>query len=96
MATTKKPMGENTRKVLAFLQNAGVGVKFTNKQVQTELGFDKSGYVTGAVTSLVNKKLVERIQEVTTDENGKEITVKYFALTDAGSTFDPDAQTEEE
>lgn len=96
MATAKKPMGENTRKVLAYLQNAGVGVKFTNKQVQTELGFDKSGYVTGAVTSLVNKKCVERINETTTDENGKEVTIKYFALTDFGVSFDPDAQAEEE
>ena len=95
MATTKKSvMGESARKVLAYLKAAGVGVPFTAKKVQEDLGFEKPGNVTGSVTSLVNKKLVERINETTTDENGKEVVKKQFALTEAGMNFDPDAEVE--
>lgn len=96
MATKKKPMSENARKVLDYLKAAGPGVRFTTKQVQEALGFEKSGCVTGSVTGLVNKKLAERFVETVTDEKGKEIEIKYFALTDAGMSYDPDAALAEE
>ena len=92
----KKPMTENARKVLEFLQSAGPGVKFTAKQVQTELGFEKVGSVTGTVTGLVNKKLADHFEETYTDENGKEKVIKYFALNDAGMAYDPEAAAAEE
>lgn len=93
----KKPMSENARKVLAFLQAAGPGVKFTANQVKDALGFEKVGAVTGTVTGLVNKKYAERFSEVVEDaETGKEKEIKYFALTPAGAEFDPDATTDED
>lgn len=86
--TTKKPMGENTKKVLAFLQETGVGVKLTAKEAMTALGFDKVAYVTGTVTALVKRGLVERFKEEEEDENGKIVKKSYFALTEAGAAFD--------
>lgn len=86
----KAKMTENSRKVLAALQEAGPGVKFTTKQMQNQLGFEKAGSVTGSVTGLVKKGYAERFTEV--GEDGKEI--KYFALTEAGMAFDPDAVDE--
>jgi hypothetical protein len=93
---TKKPMTENSRKVLEYLQNAGAGVKFTTKEVQKALNFEKAGSVTGSVTGLVKKGYAERFVEVVEDEDGKEKEVKYFALTEAGASFDPDAVIEED
>lgn len=87
----KAKMTENSRKVFEFLKDAGPGVKFTTKQVQTALNFEKAGSVTGSVTGLVKKGYAERFTEV--GEDGKEI--KYFALTEAGMAFDPDAVDED-
>lgn len=92
-------MTENSRKVLDYLQKAGAGVKFTTKQVQEALGFEKAGSVTGSVTGLVRKGYAERFTETEeyTDEKGnvKVKEVKYFALTPEGSAFDPDASDED-
>lgn len=93
MAKTK--MTEGSRKVFEYLKAAGAGVKFTTKQVQEALGFEKAGSVTGSVTGLVKKGYAERFTETITDENGKTKEVKYFALTEAGANFDPDADVEE-
>ena len=87
----KAKMTENSRKVFEYLKDAGPGVKFTTKQVQTALNFEKAGSVTGSVTGLVKKGYAERFTEV--GEDGKEI--KYFALTEAGMAFDPDAVDED-
>lgn len=92
----KWTMTENSRKVFDYLKAAGAGVKFTCKQVQNALGFDKPGYVTGSVTSLVNKGYAVRFVETVTDEDGKETEVKYFALTDEGAAYDPDAVVDED
>lgn len=92
----KKPMGEGTRKILAVLQNAGVGVGFNTHQMMDECGFEKTGSVTGSVTSLVNRGLAVRYKETVTDEKGKEKQVSYFALTEAGAAFDPDAEVVED
>lgn len=85
-------MTENSRKVFEFLKQAGPGVAFTTKEVQTKLGFEKAGSVTGSVTGLVKKGYAERFTETVEDENGKKTEVKKFALTEAGANFDPDAE----
>lgn len=84
MATKKRP-SEASLKVLQALQEAGPGVKFTTKQLQNQLGFEKAGSVTGSVTGLVKKGFCVRFSEP--DEDGKEI--KYFALTDEGMNYNP-------
>jgi len=76
-------MTENSRKVFEYLKAAGAGVKFTTKQVQEALGFEKAGSVT------------ERFKETVEVEGGKTKEVSYFCLTEAGMAFDPDATTEE-
>lgn len=91
----KAKMTEGSRKVFEYLKAAGAGVKFTTKQVQEALGFEKAGSVTGSVTGLVKKGYAERFTETVTDDNGKSKEVKYFALTEAGANFDPDADVEE-
>ena len=91
----KKPMTENSRKVLEFLKAAGPGVKFTTKQVQESLGFEKAGSVTGSVTGLVNKGYAERAKEEVQDAEGKTKTISVFWLTEAGMAFDPDAEVDE-
>ena len=85
-------MTENSRKVFDYLKNAGAGVKFTTKDVQTALGLEKAGSV--SVTGLVKKGYAERFVE-TVEVDGKEKEVKYFALTEKGAAFDPDAVEEE-
>ena len=92
----KKPMSENSRKVLEYLKNAGVGVKFTYKQVATDLGFDKVGAVVGSITSFAKKEKVDKFEESVTDSEGKTKVVKFFALNDAGAAWDPDAETDED
>lgn len=91
----KGTMTENSRKVFNYLKAAGAGVKFTTKQVQEALGLEKASAVTGSVTGLVNKGYAIRFSETVTDENGKETEIKYFALTDEGADFDPDAVAED-
>lgn len=78
----KKALGENPRKVLEVLKQAGVGVAFASKEMQEACGFEKAGYVTGSVTALVNRGVAERFK----DDEGK----SKFQLTEYGATFDPD------
>ena len=89
MAKTK--MTESSKRVFDFLKAAGPGVKFTTKQVQSALNLEKAGSVTGSVTGLCKKGYCVRFSEP--GEDGKEI--KYFALTEEGMAFDPDADVEE-
>lgn len=95
MATAKKGMSENSKKVLAFLKAAGVGVKFGYKEVQENLGFDKVGCVTGPVHGFDTKGLIDKFIETVevTDEKGntKTVEVKKFALNQKGMEYDPDA-----
>lgn len=91
MAKTKtKTMSENARKVLDYLKNAGVGVAFTYKQVAEDLGFDKPAAVVGTVTSLAKKDYVEKFEDIVETEDGKSVTVKKFALNEAGMSYCPD------
>lgn len=91
MAKTKK-RSEGSIKVFRFLKEAGVGVGFTTKEVQTALNFEKPGSVTGSVTALVNKGHAVRFTESVTDAEGKEKDVKKFALTQEGADYDLDAE----
>lgn len=91
----KKTMTEGSRKVLNYLQSAGVGVEFTTKQVQEALGFEKAGSVTGSITGMVKKGLAERTKKVVETEDGKKKEVSVFWITDAGMNYDPDAVTED-
>lgn len=84
-------MTENSRKVLEFLKGAGAGEKFTTKQVQEALGFEKPGSVVGSVTGLSRKGYAEWFKETVETEDGKTKEVSYFCLTEAGMAFDPDA-----
>ena len=93
---TKRKMTENSRKVLNFLKQAGVGVAFTTKDVQTALGFEKAGCVTGSVTGLVKKGYAERFTETVETEDGKVKEIKKFALTESGFNYDPDLVEDEE
>ena len=94
MAKTK--MTENSRKVFDYLKSAGAGVKFTTKQVQEALGFEKAGSVTGSVTGLVRKGYAERFKETVEVEEGKTKEISYCCLTEAGAAFDPDAEVDAE
>lgn len=91
----KGTMTPNSRKVFDYLKAAGVGVRFTTKEVQEALGFEKAGSVTGSVTGLVNKEFAVREKEMRTDAEGKSKEVSVFYLTEAGAAFDPDAVTED-
>lgn len=90
----KAKMTENSRKVFDYLKAAGAGVKFTTKQVQEALGFEKAGSVTGSVTGLVKKGFAVREKEMR-EVDGKQKEVSVFYLTEAGAAFDPDAEVEE-
>lgn len=90
---TKKGMSENSRKVLQFLKD-NYGTKFTCKDVMTALGFEKAGTVTGSITGLAKKGLVDKFTE-TVEVEGKPKEVKYFQLNEAGREYDPDAVTQE-
>lgn len=90
----KGTMTPNSRKVFDFLKGNGAGVKFTTKDVQTALGFEKAGSVTGSITGLVNKGYAERAKE-TREVDGKQKEVSVFWLTEAGAAFDPDAVVED-
>lgn len=90
----KAKMTENSRKVFEYLKAAGAGVKFTTKQVQEDLGFEKSGSVTGSVTGLVRKGYAVR-EKAVVEVGGKEKEVSVFYLTEEGAAFDPDADVEE-
>lgn len=89
-------MTENSRKVFNKLKEAGVGVAFTTKKMQKELGLEKAGSVTGSVQGLYKKGYVEKFDKTVevTDEDGnvKEKVVKAFAITEAGMNYDPDAE----
>ena len=91
----KAKMTEGSRKVFDYLKSAGAGVKFTTKQVQEALGFEKAGSVTGSVTGLCKKGYAERFKETVETEDGKTKEVSYFCLTEAGAAFDPAAEVED-
>lgn len=98
----KGTMTEGSRKVFDYLKEQtikdGLGRKFTTKEVQKALGFEKAGSVTGSVSGLCRKDpaLAERFKETVETEDGKTKEVNYFALTQAGIDYDPDAVVADE
>lgn len=92
---TKKGMTENSRKVLAFLKEKGVGVKFTHKAVADALGFKSAAAVVGSITGLEKKGCAVRVKEDIVKEDGKKDTVSVFWLTEKGLAYDPDEVAEE-
>ena len=90
----KATMTPNSRRVLDFFKQAGVGVKFTTKDVQEALNLEKAGSVTGSVTGLVKKELAVREKE-TREVDGKQKEVSVFYLTEKGAAFDPDEEVAE-
>ncbi len=81
-------MSENSRKVLNYLKEAGAGTKFTIKELQKALGIEKPIAIVGSLRSLEGKGYAVRFTEA--DADGNEI--KYFALTDEGVNYNPDAE----
>ena len=86
-------MKENTRKVFDYVK-AHDGEKFIAADIAADLGLEIKS-VNGIVTSAFQKKgLMERVPaKIEVDGETKE--VKFIQLTDAGRSFDPDAQDEE-
>ena len=85
-------MTEGSRKVFNFLKE-NYGERLTNADIATSLGLT-GPTVVGSVNGLVKKGYAVR-EEVTVpaqEEGGKDIKVKYISLTDAGMSFDPDAE----
>lgn len=89
-----KTMSENAKKIMKFLQENGVGVQFTYKQVQEALGFEKTATVVGTITAQAKKGRIEKSEKEVEVDGAKKI-VKCFALTQAGADFDPDAVVED-
>ena len=82
-------MKESSRKVFDFLV-ANYGTKVTGNDIAAALGVSVPT-VTGSVNGLVKKGLAERIEEVTTGADDKEVRTKYITLTEEGLSFNPDA-----
>lgn len=83
-------MTENSRKVLETLK-ANPGVKFLTAELAEKAGVTASA-VTGSVTGLCKKGYAVREPQVMTGADGKEKEVKLISITDAGLSFDPDAE----
>lgn len=90
----KATMTPNSRRIFDFLKQAGVGVKFTTKDVQEALNLEKVGSVTGTVNNLVKKELAVREKEIR-EVDGKQKEVSVFYLTEKGAAFDPDEEVAE-
>ena len=90
----KATMTPNARRIFDFLKQAGVGVKFTNKDVQEALNLEKVGSVTGTVNNLVKKEFAVREKDIR-EVDGKQKEVSVFYLTEKGAAFDPDEEVAE-
>ena len=85
-------MTENSAKVFNYLKEH-FGEQTTHQRIVADLGVS-SPAVSGSVNGLVKKGFAVRTEEVEMDADGKEATVKYISLTDAGLAFDPNAKAE--
>lgn len=85
-------MKENSRKVLAYLQEND-GKDLIAAEVADALGLEKRS-VDGIFTAFQKKELGFREEAERETDEGKHVQVKYLRLTDAGRNFDPDAPTE--
>lgn len=87
-------LSANSRTVFEYVkQNDGKNMTAADIAEGTSLSVKS---VNGIVTSAFQKKgLMERIQSEIELPDGTHKPVKFIRLTDAGKSFDPDAQTEE-
>lgn len=82
-------MTENSIRVFNYLKEH-YGEELTAQNIAADLDISIAA-VTGSVNGLVKKERAMRT-EATTEVDGKEVTVKYISLTDAGLDFDPTAE----
>ena len=85
-------MTEGSRKVFEFLKD-NYGTKLTTADIATSLGVT-GPVVTGSVNGLTKKKYAVRTKETFPGDNGKEVTVTFISLTEAGLSYDPVAEEE--
>ena len=86
-------MKENSKKVFVYLkENHGTDV--TAADVAAALGLEKRS-VDGIFTSAIQRKgLGVRVPAEVELEDGTHKAIKFLSLTDAGMSFDPDADAE--
>jgi hypothetical protein len=85
-------MTDGSRKVFNYLVD-NFGKEFTTKEIADAL--DLGGrVVSGSLNGLVRKEYAaKRVEEIPSEkEGGKPTIVRYFTLTEAGLSFDPDAE----
>lgn len=86
-------MKENSRNVLNYLKGIN-GENVTSGDVAEALGLEKR-QVDGIFTSAIQRKgLGIRVPAEVELEDGTHKAVKFLQLTDAGMSFDPDADAE--
>ena len=86
-------MKENSKNVLNYLKGIN-GEKVTSGDVAEALGLEKR-QVDGIFTSAIQRKgLGIRVPAEVELEDGTHKAVKFLQLTDAGMSFDPDADAE--
>lgn len=86
-------MKENSKNVLNYLKGID-GEKVTSGDVAEALGLEKR-QVDGIFTSAIQRKgLGIRVPAEVELEDGTHKAVKFLQLTDAGMSFDPDADAE--
>ena len=86
-------LSTNSVNILNFLQGAGAPI--TAKALAAELGL-KTNQITGSVTAMCTKGLMERVKETLTDENGKDVVITKIVITEKGKTFDAVAANAQE
>jgi hypothetical protein len=86
---------ENSKKVLTFLQGIG-DANLTAADVAEKLGIEDKRVVNGVFTALQKKELGKRVEAEIELEDGTHQKVKFLKLTDAGKTFDPNAEADAE
>lgn len=87
-------MTENSMKIFEYLKDH-FGEKLTHQKIVADLGVS-NGAVTGSVNGLCKKGYAQRTEETSVGEDGKEVTIKYISLTDAGLAYDPTAPATED
>ncbi len=77
-------MSENTRKVWNYFKEAGVGAKFTYREVAEALGI-KIIAVGGATRKAIKEGWIEKSSDYIPDGNGIPREVSFLSLTELGA-----------
>lgn len=83
-------MKETSVKIFNFLRD-NYGTKMMANDIAAATGLSLST-VTGSVNSYIKKGWAERVEETTTDANGKEVVQKFITLTENALDVDLDAE----